>query len=312
VQSGAFHAPADYQREATRLLATPAAQQAMRTFLHEWLGTNLLDGLSKDPTAYPSFGPNTAASMAGELDRFYDDVVWNGPGSLRTLFTSTHSFADPTLGALYGVSVPGPDFQAVALDPQTRTGVMTRAGFLAVHAATDSSNPIARGVFLLSSIMCMPPHPPPANVPAVPPASDPSVQGLTTRQRYDQHVTSSFCASCHDRIDGLGFGFEEFDGIGAFRDKDNGQPVDDTGTILGTGEIDGDYQGAADLATRLSGSHLLGACFARQVYRYAMGQVEGPQQDLGFLAGATGPDAKMTDALLAIIADRVFSVRSFE
>jgi hypothetical protein len=312
VQNGAFHTTSDIQREAARLLGTPAAQQAMRTFLHEWLGTNLLSGLSKDATVYPAFDSTMAASMTGELDRFYDDVVWNGAGSLRSLFTSTRSFANSPLATLYGVSVSGTDYQAVTLDPATRTGVMTRSGFLAVHAATDDSNPIARGVFLLSSIMCMAPHPPPANVPLVPPASDPSVQGLTTRQRYDQHVTNSFCASCHTQIDGLGFGFEEFDGIGAFRATDNGQPVDSSGNIVGTGEIDGPFQGAADLAKRLAGSRLLANCFARQAYRYAMGRVESPQQDLDFLDQATSPDARMTDALMAIVANHVFSTRTVE
>lgn len=312
VQNGAFHTTSDYGREATRLLSTPAARDAMRTFLHEWMGTNLITGLSKDANAYPSFDSTMAASMTTELDQFYDDVVWNGAGSLRSLFTSSRSFADPTLGALYGVSVPGPDFQPVALDPGSRAGVLTRAGFLAVHSATDNSNPIARGVFLLGSIMCMPPQPPPANVPAVPPATDPSVQGLTTRQRYDQHVTSSFCASCHNQIDGIGFGFEEFDGIGAYRTTDNGQPVDDTGTIVGTGEIDGNYQGAVDLTQRLAGSRLLSACFARQAYRYAMGQVESPREDLGFLTDATGADARLTDAWIAIATSHIFATRTFE
>jgi hypothetical protein len=276
------------------------------------MGTDRLADLTKDPNVYPGFGPALAVSMTGELDRLYDDIVWSGTGSLRELFTTNQSFADPSLAALYGISVTGTDFAPVTLDPATRPGVLTRAGFLAVHANIDSSGPITRGVYLLRSIMCTPPNPPPPNVPAVAAATDPSVQGLTTRQRYAKHVSNAFCASCHDQIDGLGFGFEEFDAIGALRTLDNGQPVDDTGTVIGTGEIDGDFTGAAELTARLSGSRLLARCYARQTYRYALGEVEGANQDLRFLYDAAAPDSRLTDAWLAVIKSDAFTVRNFE
>jgi hypothetical protein len=146
----------------------------------------------------------------------------------------------------------------------------------------------------------------------VPPANDPSVQTLTTRQRFEQHVSNPECASCHTRIDGIGFGFEQFDGIGAYRWMDNGQWVDDRGTVIGTGEIDGDFRGAAELVNRLSGSRLLAACFARQAYRYAMGQVESAQDDLSWLTDASSTDAKMTAILLAIVESPIFVTRTFE
>ncbi len=345
VQAGAFDTEDDFRREALRLLEAPGARAAMRTFLHDWMGTNMLAGLSKDPAVYPSFNPQLAASMSGELDRLFDDVVWKGPGSLRELFTTSRGFADPTLAALYGVSVPAQagavpavadttrgtavlasnaaiasagalaidaQFTPVKLDPRTRPGILTRAGFLSVNAAPDSSGPIARGVFLLGSILCTPPSPPPANVPPVAAATDPSAQGMTTRQRYAAHVSNSFCASCHDQIDGLGFGFEEFDGIGALRQFDNGSLVDDSGNVIGTGEIDGPFQGLQDLAPRIAGSKLLARCYALQAYRYAMGDVEAPRQDLTFLFEASTPDAHMTDAWLAIVTSSLFTTRNFE
>jgi hypothetical protein len=312
VGQGRLRSPQDYQREATRLLATPGARDAMRAFLHEWFATDRLATLSKDAVLYPTFGPPMAASMASELDRFFDDVLWQSPASLRELFTSSRSFADPTLGSLYGVAVAGPGFQPVALDAALRQGVLTRAGFLAVHSDTDSSGPIERGVFLLRSIMCSPPPPRPASVPPAPPAGDPSVQGLTTRQRFDQHVSNAFCAGCHARIDGVGFGFEEFDAIGAYRVLENGQSVDSSGTLIGTGEIDGDFAGVAGLTARLSGSRLLADCYARQAYRYAMGQIEPPADDLRWLTSASSADADMTAVLFAIVASPVFVTRAFE
>jgi hypothetical protein len=312
VQNGRFDTASDFQRVATRLLATPAAKDALRSFLHEWLATDRLSTLTKDPTFYPTFKPAMAASMHGELDAFYGDVLFSGNGSLRQLFTSSQGFADQTLGALYGVPGGGAAFQPVALDPTLRAGVMTRAGFLAVHSDTDSSGPIARGVFLLQRIFCTPPAPPPANVPPAPPAGAPSTMNETTRQRFAQHASSAFCAGCHKQIDGVGFGFEEFDGIGAFRSTENGLPVDSSGTIVGTGEIDGDYTGVTQLTGKLAGSHLLADCFRQQAYRYAMGQIEPVGSDLGSIGPAFSTDAQLTDILLAIVASPIFQNRTFE
>ncbi len=165
---------------------------------------------------------------------------------------------------------------------------------------------------MLQSILCSPPPPRPASVPAAPSPTDPSVQGLTTRQRFQQHVSNSFCASCHDRIDGIGFGFEEFDAVGAHRDTENGQPVDTSGVIEDTGEIDGDFVGVEGLAAKLSGSRHLADCFARQAYRYGMGQVEPATDDLAWLTGSSTPDGRMTDVLLTLVGSDAFATRAFE
>jgi hypothetical protein len=312
VQQGRFSTIDDYGRESARLLAGVGAKAALRSFLHQWLGTDVLGIVSKDPTFYPSFSGAMAASMTSELDEFFDSVLFAGSASLRELFTSSQSFADTSLGSLYGVPVVGSGLQPIALDPQLRPGVLTRAGFLASHSANDSSGPIKRGVFLLQSIMCSPPPRQPAIVPSIPAASDPSVQTVSTRKRFENHVSDPFCASCHTRIDGLGFGFEEFDGIGAYRTVDNGQPVDSSGTIIGTGELDGNFTGAAELATRLAASRVLSDCYARQAYRYAMGQVENPGEDLRWLTAASSVDARMTAVLLAVVNSPVFVMRAFE
>jgi hypothetical protein len=302
----------DYEREAARLLASQAAKDSLRTFLHQWLATDQLATISKDTSLYPLFSVSLAASMSSELDRFFDDVLWAGQGTLRELFSSDRSFADERLGWLYGVNGGSRGFQPVTLNAQIRPGVLTRSGFLAAHAALDSSGPIARGVFLLQAIMCLPPPPPPFNPPSPPAANDPAVKALTTRQRFDQHASDPVCASCHTRIDGIGFGFEEFDGIGGYRVVENGHPVDSSGTVIGTGEIDGDFRGAAELTARLAGSRLLAACFAKQAYRFVMGQVESPQDDRSWLPGASSTDDKMTSVMLAIVKSPIFATRAFE
>jgi hypothetical protein len=204
-------------------------------------------------------------------------------------------------------------FQPVTLDPKLRRGILSRAGYLAVHSDFDSSGPIARGVFALQSILCLPPPSPPANVPPAIPAGDPKVQNMTTRQRFGKHVSSAFCASCHTAIDGVGFGFEEFDGIGVYRTTENGLPIDRSGTILGTGEIDGRYNGVSELAQKVAGSRHLVGCFVKQAYRYAMGQVEPTGGDeLQVLSESFSSDTRLTDLFLSIVSNPMFVARVVE
>src|SRR4029077_19650334 len=101
---GRFSTQQDYEREATRLLASQAAKDSLRTFLHQWLATDQLATISKDTSLYPLFSVSLAASMSSELDQFFDDVLWAGQGTLRELFSSDRSFADERLGSLYGVN----------------------------------------------------------------------------------------------------------------------------------------------------------------------------------------------------------------
>ncbi len=312
VVAGRFHRPEDHLQQAVRLLAQPGAQPTLRAFLHKWLATDRVPTLSKAASVYPRFSPALAKSMAGELDRFYDEVLWRGRGSLQALFTERVSFVDAELAALYQVPYSGSGFARVQLPPEQRSGVLSRAGYLAVHAATDSSGPVSRGVFLLQALLCLPPPQPPANVPPAIPVGDPRGENLTTRQRFAQHVADPFCAGCHTRIDGVGFGFEQFDGIGAFRTVENGQPVDSRGTLTGTFEIDGDYTGVSELAQRLATSRLLADCFVRQSYRYAMGQIEPDGDDLTSLGASFTPEAPLREALLLFVRSPLFTRRTVE
>jgi uncharacterized protein DUF1592/uncharacterized protein DUF1588/uncharacterized protein DUF1595/uncharacterized protein DUF1587 len=309
---GTLHAESDFQREATRLLTSAGAKPALRSFLNQWMATDQVASLDKDPTVYPTFTPGVATSMAGELAQYFDQVLWTGTGSLRELFTSTQSFIDPTLAStIYGVTVPGTGFQPVTLDAQTRQGILTRAGFLATHADVDSSGPIPRGVFVLSSLFCEPPGSPPPNVPPAPPVSVATAAHETTRQRFDAHLNESFCQDCHTSIDGVGFGFEQFDGMGVYRTTENGLTVDTSGTLVGT-DVDGPFVGASQLAADVVKSRKAMECFIKQLYRYSMGQEESAaaQPVLATLGTGFTADSRVTDVLEALVADPSFVLRS--
>jgi hypothetical protein len=311
-QSGALETVDDIRRQAARLLASAQAKPAFRSFLHQWMATDQVATTNKDSTIYPSFTPALAASMAKELDQYFDQVLWSGAGSLRDLLTSPTSFLDASLATtIYGVPAPASAMQPIMLDGQTRQGILTRAGFLAAHSDVDSSGPVPRGVFVLNSMLCRAPLAPPPNIPPAPPVGDSISAHQTTRQRFGMHLNQPFCSTCHDSIDGVGFGFEEFDGIGVHRTTENGSPVDTSGHLQGT-DVDGAFVGVSQLAEKLAGSQEVLGCYVKQVYRYAMGQEEGvsSQAVLAAMQEGFSVDSHMTDAFEALLADPSFVRRT--
>jgi hypothetical protein len=322
--SGLLKTADQIKSQAVRLLATPAAKPEMRTFLHMWMNTQNVAGVNKDPMVYPelSSAPGLGNSMHAELDQFFDSVLWTGTGSLRELLTSTQSFIDSNLATLiYKMPAPAAaGMQPVQLDPATRKGVLTRSGVLARNADADNSGPVARGVFVMRSLLCSPPPPPPAGVNTVLPPFTPATVGqLTTRKRLDNHMTNPQCVSCHRLIDGIGFGFEQFDAMGVYRTTDNGAPVDPSGDLL-VGDVQGAFVGVNALEDKLLQSNQVLGCVVKQFYRYALGVSEADattgvipvatQALLASLQKGFTQDSHLTDALMAIATAPAFFLRT--
>jgi len=181
----------------------------------------------------------------------------------------------------------------------------------AVSTKGAGLNPIPRGVFMLDQLLCRPPPPPPANIPAAPSPADDAANKRTTRARFAAHVANPDCVGCHTLIDGYGFGFEEFDGIGAHRTIENEVAVDTSGTVRGTGDADGPFVGVSALSDRLVASRRLRDCFVRQVYRFAMGQIETTvdRPVLDALAAGFTVDTPVADLLMALIERPEVSLR---
>jgi hypothetical protein len=215
-------------------------------------------------------------------------------------------FVDDRLAAHYGVAA-GDGPTRIDLDPATRRGVLTRAGFLSAHAAYDSSGPIGRGVFVRSALLCAPPPPPPPNI-----SRDVPIDlARTTRQRFDDHTANPFCQTCHKAIDGVGFGFEEFDGTGKLRAVEGGEPIDASGLLLDAGGPDAPFVGAAALEDLLIASPRVAACFVKQVFRFAMGRAEAPEDQalLDRLGARFDAHRRVTDLVLDLVADDAFVSR---
>jgi hypothetical protein len=135
----------------------------------------------------------------------------------------------------------------------------------------DGSSPVRRGKFVLDQLMCEPPPPPPAGVAITPPPPDPNA---TTRQRFANHSTDPQCHACHQFIDPPGFTFEHYDGMGLWRDTENGQPIDASGAIVFSREesLVGPVADVTELAAKLAHSPQVHECVAKEIYRFALGR----------------------------------------
>lgn len=271
-QAGDLDDVAGLEAEALRMLDHPRARASLVNFNRQWFDLDLIEEVNPDPATYPTFTPALRASLREELDRFVEATIFDGEGSFAALMTSPQTSLDERLAAIYGADAPPPGTWAPAtLDADQRAGILTRAGFLARTAHAVHPSPVRRGVFVLSRLLCAPPAPPPGNVDTSPPDADDPDQPKTNRERYAKHTAQDDCAACHKAIDGIGFGFEHYDSLGAWRDLDNGHPVDASGELHGT-DVDGPFTGAVELSQRLATSTRAHDCVVSQVYRYALGR----------------------------------------
>lgn len=271
--SGQLATPAQIQTQARRMLADPKAKSAVAAFYDQWLGLDMLDSATKDAATYPKWNDDLRASMEEERRRFVSHVIWEDDARLETLLTANYSIVNGPLADLYGVSGGPRDaatYAQVMLDPKQRAGVLTQAAMLAAFARPDESSPVKRGKWVRVRMLCQDLPDPPANVPQLP-AIQP---GVSNRERFAMHTSNPGCSSCHTLIDGLGFGLEHYDSLGAYRDMDQGVPVDASGMVNQTRDIDGPYSGGPELANLLASSAEVRDCAPTQWMRYSMGRRE--------------------------------------
>lgn len=309
---GKLDAASGIREQASRLLASDRAKDALSSFHLQWLGLDNLLDLDKDPAVFPDFDESLQRAMRQETADFVDFVIRRGDGRLETLLSAPFTVASPALAALYGASAaPGAD-GTLALNPAQRAGLLTQAAFLTAHSHSNQTSPVQRGLYVRKNLLCTELPDPPMNVNATPPAPDPSA---TTRQRFEQHRVDPSCAGCHDLLDPIGVGFESYDAIGRFRSTENDLPVDARGELVGAGEASGSFSNAVELAQRLSTSADVRTCVQKQWFRFSLGRFEGAEdactlQQLRQDFEASGFDVKAL--LLSLVTSDSFRYRKVE
>jgi len=257
--------------QATRLLADPKARSVIENFHEQWLGLPKLDTLDKDTKAYPIFTPALKTTWRKETMAFVDDVILHGDGDLATLLSAPYTMMNAETAAFYGVKngPTGSTFEHVDLDPKQRAGLLTQPSLLALNAHVDQTSPVHRGKFVRERLLCELISPPPPGLNIVPPPVDPNA---TTRERFSQHSDDIACSGCHNLMDPIGFGFEGYDAVGLYREKENGLTLDTSGEIKGSKDADGKFNGAVELADRLANSEEVRACVVTQWFNYGYGR----------------------------------------
>lgn len=266
--------PEGVEAQARRMLESPKARAMVSDFHRQWLDLDRFDGLARDDASLPALDSQALTNAWKQsLLSYVDYVYWSGSGTIQELFNSDLLFVDPTLANLYGVAPPAEGTFTGVAQPDQRAGLLTQPALMALLSHADQSSPIQRGVFVRSQILCDPPDPPPPTVNNNPPDPDPS---LTTRERFKVHTENVVCATCHQLIDPLGFGFENYDQFGRFRSLENDLPVDASGAIVDSPDasIDGPFTTPFELTERLGSSEAVQKCLTTHWYRFAMGRVE--------------------------------------
>jgi hypothetical protein len=270
---GKLNAPDGLRAQVDRMLRDGKARDGLTTFVTQWLDIDDIGGLGKDTKVFPLYSSALRDAMRAETVNFFDAVVRRGDGKLDTLLTSSSSPIDGGLFGLYGAERPA-SFVAgamVPLDATQRAGLLTHASLLATHAHANQTSPVSRGVLVRKNFLCQDLPDPPPNVNSTPPDPRPDA---TTRERFAEHKKAANCAGCHRLIDDVGFGFERYDGIGAYRPMENGKPVDASGVLVATRDMDGPFHGAVELAQRMARSKEVEECVGRQMFRFALGRYE--------------------------------------
>jgi hypothetical protein len=295
--------------QARRMLSDPKAQPAVREFYAQWLTLDTVASVAKDPKTYPALTPALRSAMHDETLAFIDWVMWQSDGRMQTMLTAPVSFLNAALASVYGVSgVVGSALTKVNLDSTQRAGLLTQPALMTVLGKADRSSPVVRGKFVRERLLCQTISPPPSNIVITPPQVTP---GVSTRQAFSIHDQVEPCKSCHTLMDPIGFGFENYDGMGRWRTVDQGQPVDAHGT-LSASDIDGPFNGAVDLAGKLAQSQEMNDCVATEWFRYAMGRGETPD-DACSMAALKGTFASagfdIRELLIAISTSDAFRYR---
>jgi len=272
-KAGTLRTKADVLAQAQRLVADARTKDVARFFHGTLFQIRGLDTLARDANFYPTFKAGTGTLMRRETEEFIDYVVWKGTGTFSEIMTAPYTFVNGPLASFYGMSgVTGDAFVKTNVDTSKRSGLLTQASILTLTTPGSRSNPVLRGKWVFTNLLCGTIKDPPLNVPPVPDVAP----GVTTRQRYEMHRTVEPCKSCHVAMDPIGLAFEHFDGVGLWRDTDNGLPIDDSGNIPST-DAQGDFHGVMELAQKVGKSRDAQNCFVGKWLTYAYGRFETMQ-----------------------------------
>jgi mono/diheme cytochrome c family protein len=215
--------------QVKRMLNDPRSAAFADNFAGQWLETRNLDSVKPDPQKFPEWGPELREAMKTETRMFFEAML-REDRPLPEFIDAKYTFLNDRLAKHYGIEgVTGPEFRRVELTTPQRGGLLSQASILTVSSYPTRTSPVIRGKYVLQNILGTPPPPPPPDVPALDEESVGNAGSL--RQQLEKHRSNAVCASCHSRMDVLGFGLENYDATGKWRTVDGKFTIDSSGTM---------------------------------------------------------------------------------
>ena len=266
-ERGALADPAERERQVRRMLADPRASAMVRRFAGQWLLVRNVRFAEPDRALFPGFDGNLKEALARETELFIGDQ-FRQDRSVLDLLRADYTFVNGRLAEHYGIpDVYGGHFRRVALTDERRRGLLGHGSVLTVTSYPNRTSPVLRGKWVLETLLGAPPPPPPPDVPALDERS--KTAPATVRERLERHRANPACASCHARMDPLGFALENFDPIGRWRDADGGVPIDASAALPDGSTVDGP---AAFRRALLARSEAFVGNFTEKLMTYALGR----------------------------------------
>ncbi len=302
--------PAVLESQVSRMMADPKSSALADNFAGQWLETRSLDAVKRDPQKFPEWNAELRDAMREETRLFFETVL-REDRPISDFVDGRYTFLNERLARLYGIpGVAGPEFRRVELATDQRGGVFTQASVLTVSSYPTRTSVVLRGKFLLENALNAPVPPPPPDVPPL----DESAVGVarTLRAQMEQHRADVFCASCHSKMDPLGFGLENYDAIGRWRVQDGQFPIDPSGAFPSGHTFSGPAEMKALLAKAMP-EFTRG--LAQRMLTYALGRGVEPYDRFALktlVAETAGQDYRMQALVQGIVRSLPFQQRRGE
>ncbi len=296
--------------QVRRMLADPKAHALVDNFAGQWLQLRDVAKVNPDADLFPDFDAELRDAMERETELFFESVL-RDDRSVFDFLDADYTFANERLARHYGIpGVRGSEFRRVSLAGTPRRGVLTQASILTITSNPTRTSPVKRGKWILENILGTPPPPPPPGVEELDTSKEAMLKG-SLRERMEQHRSKPMCATCHARMDPLGFAFENFDAIGAWRDFDGSFSIDPSGSLPG----DVKFQGAAALVDLLKTSRRTQfcRCLAEKMLTYGLGRGLEPYDRCavdGVVASLEENDHRFSSLVQAVVHSDPFLLRA--
>ncbi len=307
--AGTLRDPDVLEAQVRRMLADRRAAALPRNFGGQWLHLRNLRAVDPDASAYPEFDDNLRLAFERETELFLESQM-RDDRPLAELLTARYTFLNERLARFYGVrSVYGAHFRRVPLTDPNRAGLLGHGSVLTVTSYATRTSPVVRGKYLLDNILGAPPPPPPPNVPALEEAAG-GEEPASMRELMAAHRRNAACATCHRRMDPLGFALENFDGIGRWRTMDGATPIDASGALPDGTAFDGPAEFRAALVER---REEFVRTFTEKLLTYALGRPVG-HQDMpavrAILRAAEPGGYRWSSLILGVVDSPPFRMRA--